>query len=105
MNLAGSRKEHKPCLRWTRLLASTKLLEPGARLVVELPGEPTRTLLDMRGLPELAREGGGRDFRHFDARCVLECRVARHEDDVLPPPVLGSEALEHRVRIRRITHL
>ena len=59
MNVARSRKEHKPYLRWTRLLASAEPLEPRPRLVVELACEALRTLLDPRGLPELVREGRG----------------------------------------------
>ena len=47
MNLAGTRKEHKPHLRWTRLLASTQLLQPRAsRRRASRRGR--RALLDVR---------------------------------------------------------
>src|SRR6478609_7771760 len=105
MNLAGSRKEHKPCLRWTRLLASAQLFQARARLVVQLPGEAARRLLGPRRLPQLAGERRRRDLRHLDPRGVLQRRVARDEDDVLAPPMLRREPLEHRVGVRRIANL
>src|SRR5438034_11681110 len=105
MNVARSRKEHKPYLRWTRLLASTQPFEPRSCLVVELPSKAARPLLDPRGLPELVREGRGGDLGHLHARRVLQRRVARHEHDVLTPAVLGGEPLEERVGVRRVTDL
>src|SRR6185295_7439862 len=100
MNVARSRKEHKPYLRWTRLLASTQLFQADARLLVQLPGEAPGRLLDARALPELTGERGRRDLRHLDARGVLQRGVTRHQDDVVAPTVLGREPLEHRVGVR-----
>src|SRR6476619_3561374 len=102
MNLAGSRKEHKPCLRWTRLLASAQLFQARARLVVQLPGEAARRLLGPRRLPQLAGERRVRDLRNLDPRSLLQGGVARDQDDVLATAVLGAEPLEHRVGVRRI---
>src|SRR3954451_24748992 len=105
MNLAGPRKEHKPGLRWTRLLASTQLFQTRTRLLVELPGEAARRLLGAGRLPQLAGERGRGDLRHLDPRSVLQGGVARDQDDVLATTVLGREALEHCVGVRRIAHL
>ena len=104
MNVARSRKEHKPYLRWTRLLASTETLERRPGLLVELACEAAGTLLDVRGLAELGGERGRGDLRHLHARGVLQGRVARHEDDVVSLSVLRREPLEHRVRVRRVPH-
>src|SRR5689334_15563887 len=105
MNVARSRKEHKACLRWTRLLASTQLFHSRASLVVELAREAPGPLLDVRRLAELAGERRRGDLRHLDAGGVLQRRVARDEDDVLPASMLRRQPLEHRVGVRRVAHL
>ena len=99
MNVARSRKEHKPYLRWTRLLASTQPLEPCARFVVELAGEAARRGSSARGAcPSSVANAADETFATSMPEACFKRRVARHQHDVLRPPVLGREPLEHARR-------
>ena len=99
MNVARSRKEHKPYLRWTRLLASAQLLQLARVCVVELAGEAAGAA-PRRAAPAEAPPTNAADetFATSMPEACFKRRVARHEDDVLAPPVLGREPLEHARR-------
>ena len=104
MKIAGSRKEHKPHLRWTHLLASTQPLEASPGLLVQLPRQAVGSCLAVGGRLEIAEEGLGGELLHLEAGGRSDRRVARHQDDPVAAAMLGGEPLQQRVRVRGVAH-
>src|SRR5581483_12284001 len=86
-------------------LAATQPLEPLARLVVEPLADAARPLLAVRGGAELGEEGPRACLAHLLARGPAHGRVRGDHEHRLAVAVLGGEALEDVVGVRREAHL
>src|SRR5205823_225810 len=89
---------------WTEcvLLAAAQALEPGGSLRVELVRKPAGDLIAMDGRLEVTQKGLRRELRHLPTGRPEHGGVARHEQHALVLAMLGSEALEQVVGVRRV---
>ena len=105
MNVARTRKEHNPHLRWTR---STRPRRNRSSLLrvssSSFPGEPPGALVAMARRLEVRGRRLGVSFATTPRRSRHR-RVARHEQHPLAGPVLGGEPFEQGVRVWRVAHL
>src|SRR5712691_7900978 len=102
VKLAPNRREHKAYLQRTRLLSSAESFETRARLGVDAIGETGGPLLAVGRGPKLAEERLRGDARDLAARGAQNGRIGRDDHDTLAVAVLGGEALEERVGVRRV---
>src|SRR4051794_5773881 len=101
VNLARLRREHKPHLQGSRLLASAKTFEACPRVRVELVGQPAGRLPDRARRDEVVEERLRGEVRDLTSRRLENGGIRGDEQHPLELAVLGGEALEERVGVRR----
>lgn len=83
---------------------SPQALEPLPGLGVDAIADPARLALPVLDSFESRRELTRADLRHLLPRRSPDGGVRRDQADALTVPVLGGEAFEQRVRVRREAH-
>src|SRR2546430_1656916 len=91
--------------RLTGPAAATQVFEPRAGLLVEPVGQSLRRLRGLLGLGQLVGETGGADLHDFVPGSAADGRVGGNEAHRLGAAMLGGEALEERIGVRRVADL